>query len=150
MILQKKAPLGPGEARTRQRRRNQIIYVSLAGVAGGIIGFATGFFDQGDGNLFAGDWDKLKLPPMLALGLVVLILGALVALPVYGFRMIDDYKREHNLIAFTGGCLAVLGGFPVWAVLYAGGFAPPPHAFGIFAMAYVGMLASFAFARWRL
>ncbi|WP_301749518.1 hypothetical protein [uncultured Erythrobacter sp.] len=141
---------GPGELRTRQRRRTQMLYIGLASAIGGIIGFATGFFDQGDGNLFGGDWDKLKLPPLLAVGLAVLLLGAFLALPLYGFKMIDDYKREHNLVAFTGGCLAVIAGFPVWAVLHAGELVPAPHAFGIFAIAYVAMLGSFLFARWRL
>jgi hypothetical protein len=64
--------------------------------------------------------------------------------------MIDDYKREHNLVAFTGGCLSVIAGFPVWAALHAGGLVPPPHAFGIFALAYVSMFLSFLFARWRI
>jgi hypothetical protein len=143
-------PLGPGEARTRQRQRRQLIYFGLAAVIGGVIGGATGFFDQGEGNLFGGDWDQLKLPPALALGLVVLLIGGFVVLPLWGFRMIDDYKREHNYIGFTGGCVSVLAGYPIWAVLYAGGFVPPPHAFGIFAIAYVSMIASFLYARWRL
>lgn len=150
MILRKKADLGPGEARTRQRRRNQFVYLAIAGVIGGVIGAITGFFDQGDGNLFAGDWEKLSLPPALALGLVVLLLAGFVGLPLYGFRKVDDYKRQHNLVGFTGGCLAVQAGFPVWAVLHAGGFVPPPHAFGIFAIAYVAMIVSFFYARWRL
>ena len=141
---------GPGEARTRQRNRTQLLYIGLAAVIGGVIGFATGFFDQGDGNLFGGNWEDLKLPPLLAIGLVVMLVAAFIVLPLYGFRMIDDYKREQNFIAFTGGCVSVLGGFPVWAVLHAGGFVPPPHAFGIFAIAYVSMLLSFLYARWRL
>lgn len=143
-------PSGPGEARTRQRNRTQMLYIGLAAAIGGIIGFATGFFDQGDGNLFGGDWEDLKLPPLLALVLAALLVGAFLVLPLYGFRMIDDYKREQNFIAFTGGCISVLAGFPVWAVLHAGGFVPPPHAFGIFAIAYVSMFASFIYARWRL
>lgn len=150
MIFGKSPEMGPGEARTRQRRRNQLVYIAIATIFGGTIGFATGFFDQGNGNLFAGDWEDLKLPPLLALTIAVLLLGAFVGLPLYGFRMIDDYKREQNFIAFTGGCLSVIAGFPIWAALYAGGFAPPPHAFGIFAIAYVSMLVSFGFARWRL
>lgn len=150
MILQKKADLGPGEARLRKRRRNQIMFVAFGAVIGGVTGFATGFFDQGDGNLFAGDWDDLKLPPLLALGIVVLLLVGFIGLPLYGFGKIDDYKREQNLIAFTGGCLSVMAGFPVWAALYAGGFAPPPHAFGVFAIAYVSTAVSFVYVRWRL
>lgn len=142
--------LSPGEARTRQRKRTQMLYIGFAAIIGGVIGLATGFFDQGDGSLFGGDWAELKLPPLLAIGIVVLLLGGFLALPLYGFRMIDDYKREQNLVAFTGGCLSVITGFPVWAVLYAGGFTPPPHAFGIFAIAYVSMVLSFLYARWRL
>ena len=141
---------GPGEARTRQRNRTQMLYIGVAAGIGGVIGLATGLFDQGDGNLFGGDWEDLKLPPLLALVLAALLMGAFMVLPLYGFRMIDDYKREQNFIAFTGGCVSVLAGFPVWAVLHAGGFVPPPHAFGIFAIAYVSMFVSFIYARWRL
>jgi len=140
----------PGEARTRQRQRRQMLYFGIAALIGGAIGFATGFFDQGDGSLFDGNIAQLKLPPMLALGLVALLIGGFIVLPLWGFRMIDDYKREQNLIGFTGGCVSVLAGYPIWAVLYAGGFVAPPHAFGIFAIAYVSMAASFLYARWRL
>ena len=142
--------LGPGEARTRQRSRTQMIFLGVAVVIGGVIGLLTGLFDQGHGNLFGGDWENLKLPPVLALGIAALLLAGFLFLPLYGFRMIDDYKREQNLIAFTGGCIAVIAGFPVWAVLHAGGFVPPPHAFGIFALAYVSMFGSFLFARLRV
>lgn len=150
MIARKPRELGPGEARDRQRRRNQIIFIAVAGAVGGLIGFSTGFFDQGDGSLFAGDWEKLKLPPALALVIVVMLVVGFIGLPLYGFRMVDDYKREQSLVAFTGGCLSVLAGFPIWAALYGGGFASAPHAFGVFAIAYVSMLGSYAYARWRL
>ena len=150
MILGKTSDLSPGEARTRQRDRRQMLFLAFGGLVGGLVGFATGFFDQGDGNLFAGDWEQLKLPPWLAIVVAVMLLGGFLALPLYGFRLIDDYKREQNFIGFTGGCLAVISGFPVWAALHAGGFVPPPHAFGVFAIAYVGMLGSFLYARWRL
>lgn len=144
-----KKELTPGEARHRQRQRSQIAYIAFAGFAGGAIGFMTGFFDQGDGSLFTGDWENLKLDPAIAIGVSIALVGAFLVLPLYGFRKIDDYKREHNLIGFTGGCLAVLTGFPVWAALYAGGFAPPPTAFGIFAIAFVSMFVSFLYARFR-
>jgi hypothetical protein len=150
MIWKSKADLGPGEARTRQRQWRQAVYLVGAMALGGTIGLATGLFDQGDGNLFAGDWEALKLPPLLALVLVALLIVGFVVLPLSGFRMIDDYKREQNYIGFTGGCIAVIAGYPVWAVLYAGGFAPPPHAFGIFAIAFAAMILSFLYARWRL
>jgi hypothetical protein len=150
MIGKNKVPLGPGEARTRQRRRNQLVYLGVAGLIGGVIGGATGFFDQSDGHLLRGGLDSLKLPPVLAIVLALGFLAALLALPLYGFRMIDDYKRERNLISFTGGCLSVLAGYPMWAVLHAGGFVPAPHALGLFLIAYASMILSFLYARWRL
>ena len=141
---------GPGEERTRRRVRTQWLYLGFAGAIGGMIGLGTSLFDLGDGNLFAGDWADLRLPPAVALVLAVMLLGGFLVLPLYGFRMIDDYKREQNFVGFTGGCFAVLAGFPVWAVLHAGGIVPAPHAFGVYALGFVGMLGSFLFARWKL
>lgn len=144
------AYLGPGEARTRERVRKHWRQFGLAAVLGGVIGLSVSLLDLGDGNLFAGDWAALNLPPAAALVLAILLIAGFLVLPLYGFTIIDDYKREHNLVGFTGGCLAVLSGFPVWAVLHAGGFVPAPHAFGIYALGFVGMFGSFLYARWRL
>jgi len=138
---------GPGEARTRQRQRRQIVFVSIAALLGGAIGFTTAFFDKGDGSLFTGDWDALSLDPAVAVILAVALFVGFMVLPLYGFTRVDEIKREDNLIAFTGGCIAVITGFPVWAVLYAGGFVPAPHGFGVFAIAFVAMMVSYPIAR---
>lgn len=140
--------LSPGEARTKARQRRQIIYFCVALLIGALIGFFTGFFDQGDGNLFAGDWEDLSLPPVVAIGVAIGVLVGFLALPLWGFTQIDDYKREQNYIAFTGGMHGVLAGFPIWAVLYAGGFAPPPHAFGVWAIGFVSMAVAGLYAWW--
>ena len=149
MNTQKK-DLGPGEARTRQRQRRQMKYLGFAAITGGIIGTMTGFFDQGDGSLFSNDWDKLSLHPAVAIITALLLLFGFALLPLYGFRSIDELKREQNFIGFTGGCVAVLAGFPMWAVLHAGGFGSAPTPFGVWAMAFVGMMAPFLYARWRM
>ncbi|MEE4200645.1 hypothetical protein [Erythrobacter sp.] len=144
-----KSELSPGEARTRQRQRRQIGYALVAALAGLLIGYFTGFFDQGDGDLFAGNWEQLKLSPAASIGLAIALAAAFLALPLWGFSQIDDYKRQQNLIGFTGGCLAVLAGFPIWVALYAGGFLPPPDAFGVFLLAFGGMLVTFVGAKLR-
>jgi drug/metabolite transporter (DMT)-like permease len=141
---------GPGEARLQKRQRIQVITMFAAAAVAGGIGFLTGYFDEGDGNLLAGDWNKLKLSPALAVLIAALCVAVFLIMPIRDMRKADDYQREVSLIAFTGGFFAVATGFPVWAVLHAGGFVPPPHAFGIFALAYVAMCGSFLFARWRL
>ncbi|MDJ0641957.1 MAG: hypothetical protein QNJ15_03990 [Erythrobacter sp.] len=139
----------PGEARNRKRLRNQILFVGFASVIGGFLGFMTGYYDQGEGNLFNGDWEALSLDPTLSIALAVMLTFSLLVLPLIGFRMIDDFQREQNLVAFTAGCLGVLSGFPAWALLYAGGFAPPPHAFGVFAIAFVSMAIGFVIAQFK-
>ncbi|MFU7528867.1 hypothetical protein [Qipengyuania sp. ASV99] len=136
----------PGEARNRARQRRQIIYFCGAMLIGALTGFFTGFFDQGDGNLFSGDWDKLVLPPAVGIGLAIGLLVGFLILPLWGFAQIDDYKRAQNYIAFTGGMLGVLAGFPIWAVLFAGGFASPPHAFGVWAIGFSSMAIAYAYA----
>jgi hypothetical protein len=141
--------LSPGEARTRQRQRRQNLYFLGAVGLGGAIGFFTGFFDQGDGNLFAGDWEGLKLPPVVAILVIIALAAGFLALPLWGFTQIDAYKREQNLIAYTAAAMAVIAGFPIWAVLYAGGFSPAPHAFGIFAIAFVSMMLTFLYLKIR-
>lgn len=149
MIRSPKESLGPGEARTRQRQRRYLAYLGLGGLLGGVIGFLTGYLDTGNANLFAGDWDALALDPGLALFLAALLLIGLLAVPLWGFRIVDELKREHSLVGYTGSSLAVLAAFPVWAVLHAGGFVPAPHALGLWLVAFVAMIAAYLFARWR-
>jgi hypothetical protein len=150
MIWKPKASLGPGEARNRERQRRYLAYLVLGAVLGGVTGFMAGFFDKSDGNIFEGDWIALSLDPALALLLAALLLTGLLALPLWGFAIVDELKREHSLVGYAGSSLAVVAAFPVWAVLAAGGFAPPPHAPGLWLIALAAMIASYLFARWRL
>jgi hypothetical protein len=140
---------GPGEARTRQRQRLQMLYFGAAVMVGGIIGLVTGAFDQGDGSLKSNDWDKLALDPAVAILLAGLVLFGFAVLPLWGFRTIDEMKREHSLIGFAGGCVAVLAGLPMWAVLHAGGIGSAPHPFGVWLLGFVGMMVAYLYAWWR-
>lgn len=90
----KKSALGPGEARARTRQRRQLVFIALGGVIGGIIGGLTGVFDQGNGNLFLGDWDKLKLNPAIAIVISALVAIGFIALPLRGFAQIDEFKPK--------------------------------------------------------
>jgi hypothetical protein len=140
---------GPGEVRTRQRRRRQFVYFVFALLVGCAIGLITGAFDRGDGSLFSNEWDKLALDPPVAILLAGLLLFGFALLPLYGFHTIDELKREHNLIGFTGGCIAVLAGFPMWAVLHAGGIGAAPHPFGVWLLGFAGMIIAYLYAKWR-
>lgn len=141
--------IGPGEARTRQRQRKQMAYFGFALVIGALIGLLTGALDRGDGNLFSNEWDKLALDPPVAILLAGLLLFGFALVPLYGFRTIDEVKREHNFIGFTGGCIALLAGFPMWAVLHAGGIGAAPHPFGVWMLGFAGMIIAYLYAKWR-
>ncbi|MEO0871534.1 MAG: hypothetical protein AAFY19_06165 [Pseudomonadota bacterium] len=136
----------PGEARMKARRRREIMTYIFAGILGGVIGFIVAVADQGDGNLFNGDWDKLVLDPTIAVILAIALLLSLIALPLWLFGLTDELVRERNLIGYTGGSMAVMGGVPAWAVLHAGGLAPEPTAQGAWAIGFFVTMIAFAFA----
>lgn len=136
----------PGEARMRQRKRREIFTAVFAAMPGGVIGFIVAFADQGDGNLFNGERDKLALDPTIAVVLAVALLLALIALPLWCFTLADELVVKSNLIGFTGGSMAVMGGVPAWAVLHAGGLAPPPTAPGAWSIGFAATVIVFAIA----
>lgn len=63
-----------------------------------------------------------------------------------GLPQIDEHQVKNNLIGMTGGCIAVIAGYPVWAVLALGGFLPLPS---VFAIAFVSMAATFGIMKLR-
>lgn len=150
MIGTPKEKLGPGEVRTRQRQRRYIAYAAACAGLGAVTGYLASFFDRGESNLLAGEWNALALDPGVALFLAALLLIGFLALPLWGFRLIDELKREHNLVAYAGSGLAVMAAFPVWAALHAGGFVPAPHAPGLWLIGFAAMVLSYLHARWRL
>ncbi|MEO0699325.1 MAG: hypothetical protein AAFY81_06355, partial [Pseudomonadota bacterium] len=101
---------------------------------------------QGDGSLFLGEWEEMVLDPTIAVILAVTLLLSLIALPLWVFGLTDELVRERNLIGYTGGSMAVMGGVPAWAVLHAGGLAPEPTAQGAWAIGFFATMAAFAYA----
>lgn len=138
---------GPGEARNRKRLLRQALYFAGAIVIGILIGFGTGFSDDGEGDLFGGGWAELSIDPSLAVILAIGLFIGFFLLPLWGFRLIDDFKREHNYIGFTAGSLCVGAGFPIWAMLHAGGFVRQPDAFDIWIIGFAGMSLGYLYAR---
>ena len=116
---------------------------------GGLLGGILGVADQGPGKSLFSDWDKLSISPVMAILLTIGVLIALVGLPVYMFRKIDELKVLRNMQSMVGGWFAVIGGFPAWQLLAAGGLAPPPTAIGLFLLAYGFTLLTFVLLKFR-
>ncbi|MBX7481320.1 hypothetical protein [Qipengyuania qiaonensis] len=139
---------GPGLRKTRKRRRRQLYYMGTAVVLGALIGALLAQPDS-ERSFFGPDVTGLTLDPMAAIGISALILFSLLIFPLWGFTQIDEHLREQNLIGSVGGTMAVLNGYPVWLMLYAGGFVDEPHAFGLFLLAFGGTIISFLVAKAR-
>lgn len=138
--------LSPGETRTRQRNRREIITYVFAGAIGMVLGAITVLADKGSGDLFTGEWETMVFDPTLAVILAATILLGFVALPFWCFTVIDEVVKERNLIGYTGGGMVVMGGAPAWAVLHAGGFVHAPSAAGIWALGFLATMIVFAIA----
>ncbi|MEM7688198.1 MAG: hypothetical protein AAF291_04180 [Pseudomonadota bacterium] len=138
--------LSPGEARTRQRNRREIITYAFAGVIGMVLGAVTVLADKGSGDLFFGQWETMVFDPTIAVILAVTIVLGFIALPFWSFTVIDELVRERNLIGYTGGGMIVMGGAPAWAVLHSGGLVPAPSVAGVWALGFFSTMIVFAIA----
>ena len=138
--------ISPGEARTRQRQRRQMLTYVFAGTLGGAIGFFARFADQGDGSLFKGEWEALAFDPLVAIALAVTLVLTFIAFPLWCFTLIDEVQRDRNLVGFAGGGMVVLGGVPAWVVLHAGGLVPAPSSFAIWGLCFAATMIVFAVA----
>lgn len=139
----------PGETNTRRRQMRMVIYMLSSVAIGGAIGLVLALSEEGEGSFFSRDFAGLSLDPNLAIAISVALFFAFVIFPVWCFTQIDELLRKQNMVGLAGGCIAVISGYPIWVMLYAGGFAPYPHAFGVFLLSYGGMIASFLLAKLR-
>lgn len=132
---------GTGEAVTRARLRYRtkfLLACFVFGTAiGGVIGWQAASSDTGL------DIGRLTLTPIVAVLLAIALLVGLVAVPAFMFRKVDELKVRQNLQAMAAGWFALIGGYPAWQMLAAGGLVPQPSAVGLFLLGYAVTLAAF-------
>jgi hypothetical protein len=141
--------LGPGERALKAQARFRLFLLIGCTLLGGVLGGILGIADAGPGkNLFT-DYAHLSLSPVMAVLLAIGFLIGLVGLPLYLFSKVDELKVLRNMQSMVGGWFAVIGGFPAWQLLSAGGLAPPPSAIGLFLLAYGFTLVTFVVLKFR-
>ncbi|MGL4314680.1 MAG: hypothetical protein ACRCSO_11905 [Sphingomonas sp.] len=143
--------IGPGERISRQRERYTRMVSIGCGVFGGVLGGVIGAA-VAKGHATTNGWfdpTKLTLSAPVAILLALGFIIGLVGLPLYMFGQVDELKVRRNLEAMTAGLFAVLGGYPAWQLLAAGGLLPQPSPIGIFSLGYVGMIAAFVIGKLR-
>ncbi len=143
--------MGLGELATQASKRYQRrLYIGLI-IFGALIGSIIGVFDQHTHEDGPSLWHitGLQLPPAVAIAAAAGLLIGAVGLPLYMFSKVDELAVRRNLRGLAAGSFAVMGGYPTWFVLAAGGLAPAPTAIGLFLLAHGAALVTFLILKWR-
>ncbi len=124
--------VGPGETAARARSRRVMLYFVVLAAIGGVIGFVTALLEPHHGGLLSG----ASIPPAFAIAAAIVTVAAVVIGSLRYHRAIDEFEQRDNLIAGTWGANVLLGGYPVWLLLWKGGLVPEPQHF----IMYLAML----------
>jgi len=137
-------PLSEGEQLERGRRRRKFLIIgalaAVGGIGGGIVGGheADRLFD------LAHPW-----PPLLCLALAAALLVAVV-IGKFALRgQLDEVEKLAKLKATNVGASLFLIGYPIWFLLWKGGFVPEPQHVVIYAVLLVVMLLASLFYKFR-
>lgn len=134
--------IGPGEAASRARSRKILINFAALAILGGAVGFTAALVEQPHAPLSAGG----TLPGWFAILAALLTVGAVTIGSLFYHGAMDELQRLDNYWAGTLGANVVLGGYPVWLILWKGGLVPPPSALVL----YLAVIATTSLAYlWR-
>jgi hypothetical protein len=131
------APLGEGERREAAMRRRRYQVVGALFGAGLVTGLYAGFRDGASIFEAEGSW-----PPAIALVLLVIYLVVLVAGTFIMNGVMDELDRERSYKAANFAGVAFLSLYPVWFLLWKGGFVAEPSHW----VMYVAFLVTLGFA----
>ena len=135
---------GEGEALERARQRRK--YALIAGLT--VIGFVPGFylgFTENDQLLEVGD----KWPPALALALATIYLLAIVVGGLVLRRQTDEVALHNQYRATSAAATSFVVVYPLWYLLWKGGFVPEPMHVVIYVIFIATALAATAWYRFR-
>jgi hypothetical protein len=118
---------GAGERLEKARRRSLLLPTLAIGVLSGAIGFVIG---QGYPDTFFDP--AAKLPSPVALLAVFGYVAAAVIGVVLIRKKLDEVQRQNQLRQAAVAAGAYYVGYPIWFLLWKGGFAPEPMHWLIF------------------
>lgn len=135
---------GAGELlESRKDRQAKIVKGLLFGV-GLVSGAAVGFHVATSGFDFSGPW-----PPVLSAGIAALYLLSMLLGSVALSRLTDEVERSRNYksAAFAGGVYLIV--YPVWFLLWKGGFVGEPVHWLLFILFWVSLAVAAIYYRFR-
>lgn len=133
-----------GEDRHKRKNRRKLTIIAVLFGFGFVGGFTAARMEDLRNYDFAGPW-----PPEIALGL---LLAFLLSVSIGGWLMhreMDDYEKDINRRATAFAGTVVLGGYPIWFLLWKASFVPEPIHWVIFIAGYAALYAALLFYRFR-
>ena len=138
-------PRGEGERRDSARRRKRWVIVASLVVAGFVPGLYLGYKDGAAlAEARSGIW-----PPALVAGLAVLYLVAVIGGGLLLRGVTDEVERQHSYKAASFAGMALMLVYPVWFLLWRGGFVPEPIHWVLFAIYWLGFALASLWYRFR-
>ncbi len=138
-------PRGPGEAANAAKRRTLWLVIGVLFAVGFVGGLSTALVEE----VTDGGWMTGTVPPWFAL---VAAAGTVLALVVGSwifYRRIDELERHDNMFAGAVGANVVMVGYPVWFILWKGGWLPEPEHSLLFAALFVATMATYLYRKFR-
>lgn len=138
-------PRGPGEAANASKRRTLWIIIGVLFASGFVLGLSGALFE----NETDGGWMTGTLPPWFAL---VAALGTAFALIVGSwvfYARIDELERQDNLMAGAVGANLMMIGYPLWFILWKGGWVIEPQHEVLFVTLFVTTMATYLYRKFR-
>lgn len=146
MMTLTKKETAPGEGERRELGRDRYTKI-VKGVLFGVglcCGAAVGYYIASNDFDLTAQW-----PPELAAGIAVLYLLAMLAGSVALSRSMDEVEkaRQYKAVAFAGAVYLIV--YPLWFVLWKGGFAIEPIHWALFAGFWLSLVGAAAYYRTR-
>lgn len=136
---------GEGERRDSARRRKRWLILAAVAVLGMIPAFYMGFQD---GAAMARSrpsvWSPMLAAVLAGLYLVVMIGGGLLMRSVT-----DELERQRGYMAASFAGLTLMIVYPIWFLLWRGGFVPEPIHWVLFVLFWLSLALATLFYRFR-
>jgi hypothetical protein len=136
---------GEGERRDSARRRKRWLIIAALGVAGFVPGLYLGY-DDGAALIESrsGVW-----PPALVVGLALLYLVAVVGGGLLLRGVTDEVERQNGYKAASFAGMALMLVYPIWFLLWRGGFVPEPIHWVLFVTFWLSLALASLWYRFR-
>ncbi|HEX8127117.1 MAG TPA: hypothetical protein VF548_16195 [Allosphingosinicella sp.] len=139
------APRGEGERRDSARRRKRWVIIVALAATGFVPGLYLGYNDAAAlVESRSGTW-----PPALVVGLSLLYLIAVVGGGLLLRGLTDEVERQHSYKAASFAGMALMLVYPIWFLLWRGGFVPEPIHWVLFVIFWISLALASLWYRFR-